>query len=121
MKHSFKWQLYITAHTFLFGIPFLLFPNQVLPLIGFEPTNEPWIKVVGMLFLVIGSSALSVYQNKIKEMLLPSVIVRFPVCAILLYLALVTSSLFLYALTIIIFIGVVGSASSYYTEIANQN
>jgi len=121
MDKSFKWQLYITAHTFLFGIPFLLFPNQILPLIGFEPTNEPWIKVVGMLFLVIGSSALSVYQNKIKEMLLPSVIVRFPVCAILLYLALVTSSFFLYALTIIIFIGVVGSASSYYTEIANQN
>lgn len=121
MDKSFKWQLYITAHTFLFGFPFLLFPNQVLPLIGFGPTNEPWIKVVGLLFLVIGSTALSVYRNKIKEMLLPSVFVRFAVCAILFYLALVTNSFFLYALTIIIFIGVAGSASSYYTEIASQN
>jgi len=121
MKHSFRWQLYITAHTFLFGIPFLLFPNLVLPLIGFGPTNEPWIRVVGLLFLVIGGTAVSVYQNQIKEMLLPSVFVRFAVCAILLYLALVTSSFFLYALTIIIFIGVVGSATSYYTEIASQN
>ncbi len=121
MKHSFRWQLYITAHTFLFGIPFLLFPNQVLPLIGFEPTNEPWIQVVGLLFLVIGTTAVSVYQNQIKEMLLPSVIVRFAVCTILLYLALDTNSFFLYVLTIIIFIGVVGSATSYYTEAATKN
>lgn len=120
MKNSFRWQLYITAHTFLFGIPFLLFPNKVLPLLGFEPTDEPWIKVAGILFLVIGTTALSVVRHKIEEMLLPSVIVRIAVCAILFNIAFVTSSVFLYVLTVIIFVGVVGSTISYYTEFATK-
>jgi hypothetical protein len=120
MKNSYRWQLYITAHTYLFGIPFLMFPNVVLPLMGFETTEEPWIKVAGLLFMVIGTTALSVYRLQIKQMLMPSVIVRLAVCVILTYFALLTSSVFFYLLTAIIFVGVAGSAISYYTEVARQ-
>ena len=116
MKNSFKWQLYITAHTFLYGIPFLFFPNKVLPFLGFEMTSEPWIKISGMLFLVIGFTAITVYRHQIKAMLLPSIIVRGSICGILLSLDFAKNPVFFYILIVIIFIGLVGSSISYYTE-----
>lgn len=118
MKASYWWQLYITAHTWLFGIPFLFFPNQVLPWIGYEPTNEPWIRLAGMLFLVIGSTAITVFRHNIREMLLPSISIRLLVIVILAYLGMLSNSFFLYILAGIILIGVVGSSVCYYTELS---
>jgi len=116
MKNSFRWQLYITAHNVLFGVPFLFFPNTVLPIIGYEPTNEPWIRVAGILFLVIARMSYGVYEHHLKELLLPSIQLRLAISCFLLYFAFESSSIFFYSLTVIIFIGVVGSSLSYYTE-----
>jgi hypothetical protein len=113
MKRSFLWQLYITAHTALFGIPFLFFPNQFLPWIGFQTTHEPWIRVAGILFLVIGVMTYSVYKNQIKAMLLPGINTRAAVVLVLLYLAYQIHSLFILIMAMIILIGVVGSIFSY--------
>lgn len=116
VQRSYLWQLYITGHTFLFGIPFLFFPNQVLPWLGFRATEEPWIRIAGILFIVIGLMAFTVYRKEIKEMLLPSISTRVLVVVILGYLALKSSAVFLYILTGIVLIGVVGSATSFYTQ-----
>jgi hypothetical protein len=116
MKRSYLWQLYITGHTFLFGIPFLFFPNQVLPWLGFRTTDEPWIRIAGILFIVIGLTAFTVYRKQIKEMLLPSISVRVLVVFLLGVLAFRSNAIFLYILTGIVLIGVVGSATSFYTE-----
>lgn len=35
------------------GLPFLLAPNMMLPMLGLEPTNEIWIRVLGMLVLAL--------------------------------------------------------------------
>ena len=116
MNRSFLWHLYITFHTWLFGIPFLFFPNQVLPWLGFNTTKEPWIRVAGILFMVIGASAYSVYKHKITAMLLPSIHGRIVVVITLLALAIPSNRLFLYIIAGIILTGVIGSAHSYYTE-----
>lgn len=114
--NSYSWQLYITAHTWLFGIPFLFFPNQVLPWLGFSTTQEPWIRVVGILFLVIGHTAYSVYKNRIQGMLISSIHVRIIVVTTIMILAYLSSSLFLYILAGIIMLGVIGSVYCYYNE-----
>jgi hypothetical protein len=116
MKRSYLWQLYITGHTLLFGIPFLLFPNQVLPWLGFRTTDEPWIRIAGILFIVIGLTAFTVYRKQIKDMILPGISVRVLVVIMLGYLALKSNAVFLYILVGIVLIGVVGSATSFYTE-----
>lgn len=116
MNKSFLWQLYITGHTLLFGIPFLFFPNTVLPWLGYESTSGPWVRLAGILFIVIGSTAYTVYRHRIREMLLPSINLRISIVVILLIPGVKSSSLFLYILAAIIFVGVVGSAVCYYTE-----
>jgi len=114
--NSYRWQLYITAHTWLFGVPFLFFPNQVLPWLGFSATQEPWIQVAGILFLVIGYTAYGVYKKQIQEMLLSSIKVRILVVITIMVLAYLSSSLFLYIMSSIIMLGVIGSAYCYYNE-----
>jgi len=116
LNKSFLWQLYITVHTVLFGIPFLFFPNTILPWLGFQPTDEPWIRMVGVLFLVIGTTSYSVYKNKIKEMIIPSIRVRSVVVLIVFYLGIKSHSPFLEILALIILIGVIGSMISYKQE-----
>jgi len=36
------------------GLGFLLMPNTLLPLFGFPPTNEVWIRIMGLLIMVLG-------------------------------------------------------------------
>ena len=113
---SYTWQLYITLHTWLFGFPFLFFPNQILPFLGYETTQEPWIRVAGILFLVIGYIALGVYKNRIQVMLLSSIQARLLVVITIIILAFLSKSLFLFILAGIILLGVMGSAYCYYNE-----
>lgn len=45
----FVWGIYM----FAMGTTFLLIPNVVLPLFGYPPTNEIWIRVVAMLSIAL--------------------------------------------------------------------
>ena len=36
------------------GLAFLTFPNPLLRLFGFPPTDEPWIRFVGLFVLILG-------------------------------------------------------------------
>lgn len=35
------------------GLPFLFAPNLMLPMLGLEPTNEIWIRILGMLVVAL--------------------------------------------------------------------
>lgn len=35
------------------GLPFLFAPNFMLPVLGLEPTDEIWVRILGMLVLAI--------------------------------------------------------------------
>lgn len=41
---------------YLFGMGALMFgvPNQLLVMLGFAPTQEPWVRVLGLLALAVG-------------------------------------------------------------------
>ncbi len=41
MEKSFLWQLYVMTYTLFLGLPLLFFPNALLPMIGFNTTDEP--------------------------------------------------------------------------------
>jgi len=45
------------------GLPFLFAPNLMLPMLGLEPTNEIWIRVLGMLVVAL----LVYYSTSIRQ------------------------------------------------------
>lgn len=50
-KSVFVWSFYL----FVFGIGFLFIPNPAITLLGFEPTNDIWIRFFGLLAIVLGT------------------------------------------------------------------
>lgn len=51
MSRAAKSMIAWAAYVFLAGITLLAFPNVALRLAGLAPTQEPWIRVVGVLTL----------------------------------------------------------------------
>jgi len=81
--------------------------------LGFPPTDEPWIRIAGILFLLIGYSSYSAYKIRLREMIIPSVKARSAVVLVLLYLTYRVDSWFIFIMAVIVLIGVVGSIVSY--------
>ena len=42
------------AYLALSGAGFFLAPGAVLPLVGLAPTSDPWIRLVGLLTVILG-------------------------------------------------------------------
>ncbi len=49
------------------GIGFLVIPNMVLSLLGFPETSEHWIRVVGVLAVVVGYYYIRAAINELKS------------------------------------------------------
>ncbi|PKL15091.1 MAG: hypothetical protein CVV49_21980 [Spirochaetae bacterium HGW-Spirochaetae-5] len=49
-KSIFIFSIYMAAA----GLGFMVAPNIPLVMLGFSATNEPWIRVVGMLMVILG-------------------------------------------------------------------
>jgi uncharacterized protein YjeT (DUF2065 family) len=47
------------------GIGLLLFPDALLALFGQPPTNEPWLRVVGLVVLVLGIYYLNAAREEV--------------------------------------------------------
>jgi len=54
MSNAAKSILVFGIYLVVIGLGFLVVPNTVLALFGFPTTNEPWIRVVGLLVLILG-------------------------------------------------------------------
>ncbi|MBL6935800.1 MAG: hypothetical protein ISR48_10355 [Alphaproteobacteria bacterium] len=76
---AFYWQLYISTYTALLGIPFLFFPKQILPLMGFDPMMDdqgPFVRLTGMFLLSLTLITFRIWQKRTEEMVLGTVAVR---------------------------------------------
>jgi hypothetical protein len=54
MSYSGRTVFVFGCYLLLLGVPLLLAPNLLLELFGFPPTEEVWIRVVGLLVLYLG-------------------------------------------------------------------
>ena len=58
------------------GMGFLLIPNVLLPLFGVPTTDEPWIRVVGVLVLALACYYTQAARKELKEFFRFTVYVR---------------------------------------------
>lgn len=116
MTRTLRWQLYVSAYTFGFGVPLLLFPNTVIPHFGFAPTHEPWIRLVGMFLLGLCYLSTTVYSKRIVVLLLHSILMRSGFTLVFLALALSGHPPFFYLAAAIVGFGVAGSTRAYLSE-----
>ena len=61
------------------GTGFILMPNTILPLFKFPKTNEPWIRVMGAVVLVLGFYYIIAAQNELSSFFWATVFGRFGV------------------------------------------
>lgn len=61
----------------LVGTGFLFIPNTVLPLLKFPKTNEPWIRVLGSVVVILGFYYIIAAQNELTPFFWATVIGRF--------------------------------------------
>ena len=66
------------------GLGFLVMPNTILGLLGVPSTEEPWIRIVGMVMVVIGYYYFQTGRNDVKEFFMWTVQGRVGVFVVLL-------------------------------------
>lgn len=93
----------------------LLFPSTILPALGFAPTSEPWVRVVGMFALGITYVSTVIYWKRVVPPLLHGIAIRGGFALGFLMLAMNGHPPFVY-IAAIVAIGVVGSGWAYWTE-----
>jgi len=114
-RQAFYWQLYIATYTGLLGIPFLFFPRSVIPLIGFDASlvdEAPFVRLTGMFLLCLTLITFRIWQKKIEEMVLGTVILRLFIIVTLLTVGMTGGFPFLFVVAGIVAVGVVGTAWS---------
>lgn len=63
----------------LVGAGFLFIPNTVLPIFKFPKTNEPWIRVLGSVVVILGFYYIIAAQNELTPFFWATVIGRFAI------------------------------------------
>jgi hypothetical protein len=53
MSNAAKSVFVFGIYLIIIGLGFLIVPNTPLAMLGFPTTNEPWIRVVGLLLLIL--------------------------------------------------------------------
>jgi len=94
----------------LVGAGFLFIPNTVLPLFKFPKTNEPWIRVVGILVALVAFYYIFAAQNELTSFFWATVIGRFAVLASFVLLVLAKK-----AKPMLIMFGVIDAAGGLWT------
>lgn len=110
--NAFLWQLYIASYTALLGLPLLLFPKSVIPLIGFDPAMvdaAPFVRLTGMFLLCLTLITFRIWQKKIEEMVLGTVMLRLFIIAVLLTVGIRQGFPFLIFMVGVVGIGVAGT------------
>ncbi|MDP3815987.1 hypothetical protein [Pseudomonas sp.] len=76
MSPSAKSVFVFGCYLLLLGIPLLLAPNLLLEVFGFPPTQEVWIRIVGLLVLYLGVYYVLAGRKEIRAFISATVPVR---------------------------------------------
>jgi hypothetical protein len=76
-----------SVYMFTTGLAFLFIPNAVLPLFGFQATAEVWIRVLGLLVMIVGGYYLYCARCEVRPFFQASVFGRVAFCIGLITLA----------------------------------
>ncbi|NOY36240.1 MAG: hypothetical protein GXO83_01535 [Chlorobi bacterium] len=63
----------------LVGTGFLVIANKVLPLLKYPKTNEPWIRILGIVVAILGFYYIVAAQNELTAFFWATVVGRFAV------------------------------------------
>lgn len=69
------------AYVIISGLQLLFVPNFLLGMFGIAPTSEIWIRVLGMLVLVLSIYYYAIYKSNNKEIVRATVQGRLLFCA----------------------------------------
>ena len=111
-EKAFYWQLYIATYTALLGLPFLLIPKSVIPMIGFDPAmadEGPFVRLTGMFLICLTMITFRIWQKKIEEMVLGTVILRIFIIICLFIIGYFGNFPFLYFMIFVVGLGVIGT------------
>lgn len=109
---AFYWQLYISTYTALLGFPLLFFPKTTIPMIGFDPAmvdEGPFVRLTGMFLLCLTLITFRIWQKKIEEMVLGTVIIRLFIIATLFTVGISGKFPFLFFMAAVVGVGVIGT------------
>lgn len=76
MSSSAKSVFVFGCYMLLLGVPLLLAPNLLLGVFGFPPTQEVWIRIVGLLVLYLGVYYVLAGRKEIRAFIGATVPVR---------------------------------------------
>jgi len=100
-------------YLFTIGIIFIIIPNVFLRLFFFPETNEVWLRVVGMLLLILGFYDCMAAKTEMKQFFQWSVYARAPVLPFfIIFVALG------FAPPMLIVFGVIDGAAALWTHLA---
>lgn len=111
-EKTFYWQLYIATYTALLGLPLLLVPKSVIPMIGFDPSmadEGPFVRLTGMFLVCLTLVTFRIWQKKIEEMVLGTVLLRIFIIICLLIIGYSGNFPFLYFMIFVVGLGVIGT------------
>jgi hypothetical protein len=105
-----------SIYLFVLGFVLLVMPNQPLSLFRLAETNEVWVRVVGMLVLILGLYYSTAARHELIPFLRATVIARFAV--LLFFIAFVLLD---FAPPVLVLFGVVDAAAAAWTGMALRN
>ena len=97
------------------GASFLIIPNTILPIFKFPKTDEPWVRVLGSVVMILGFYYIISAQNELNAFFWATVIGRIGVLVIFVSLVLAKQ-----AKPMLILFGVVDAAGGIWTLLAMQ-
>jgi hypothetical protein len=102
-----------SLYLYALGVVLLIVPNLLLGLFGVPETNEVWVRVVGMLVLILGYYYMTAARNELTPMIRATVFGR---CAVLVFfIAFVVEG---FAPPILIVFGVIDAVAATWTFFA---
>jgi hypothetical protein len=95
--------------------------SAVSPLLGFAPTEEPWVRIAGIFLLSLTMISIGIFRSPTIGSIRGSIVVRSWFVVVLCALAAAGYPWGLYVIATIVLVSVIGSARVYWTEIPHPN
>ncbi len=97
-------------YLFVTGLGFTLIPNTLLPLFKFPKTNEPWIRVIGLLVILLGWYYTTSARSDLDPFFWATVVGRFGI-----FIGFILLVVFKRAKPMLILFGLIDAAAALWT------